>query len=190
MNMYYNESNLINNNEYHILQYAIEYEEEKEYRHTRRTSRVEEQEQDESSPDSDDEEEIDSAAAVTDNEEEGHVVEITIDRTPTNFDMVMDVDPFELSIMNPDDQNETVMLSDTNSDNIRQRMYEVINHYSRVGFQQSRISSTLSYNIQNVTLTRGSDSYYPRSLSPELALEDGEVVEMTRDDDATERYVA
>jgi hypothetical protein len=81
------------------------------------------------------------------------------------------------------------MLSDINSDNIRQRMYEVINHYSRMGFQQSRISTTMSYNMRNVTLTRGSDSYYPRSMSPELALEDGEINEMEIDNDATERYV-
>lgn len=196
MNMYHNESNLINNNEYHILQYAIEYEEEKDYyRNTRRTPTIEEQEQDESSSESEDEEEIDSAAVRTDVVEftidrtPTNFVEFTIDRTPTNFDMVMDIDPNETSETNHSNENETDELSDINNENIRQRMNEVIHHYSRLGFQQTRISRTLSYNIQNVTLTRGSDSYYPRSLSPELALEDGEINEMEIDNGATERYV-
>jgi hypothetical protein len=189
MNMYYNESNLINNNEYHILQYAIEYEEEKELRHIRRTPGVEEVEQHASSSDTDNEEEEDAAAQSSDHEpQDVEVVEITIDRTPTNFDMVMDIDPIDPPTT-PVDANDVVMLSDINADNIRQRMYEVINHYSRMGFQQSRISTTMSYNMRNVTLTRGSDSYYPRSMSPELALEDGEINEMDIDNGATERYV-
>jgi hypothetical protein len=187
MNMYYNESNLINNNEYHILQYAIEYEEEKEIRHNRRSYRVEQEETvEESSSYSHDEEDV---ATHPEPEEQEHVVEITIDRTPTNFDMVMDIDPIDPPTT-PVDANDVVMLSDINADNIRERMYQVINHYSRVGFQQNRISTTMSYNMRNVTLTRGSDSYYPRSMSPELALEEGEVIDMTTDDDATERYVA
>jgi hypothetical protein len=186
MNMYFNETTLINNNEYHILQYAIEYEEDKEIRHNRRSYRVEQEETvEESSSYSHDEEDV---ATHPEPEEQEHVVEITIDRTPTNFDMVMDIDPIDPPTT-PVDANDVVMLSDINSDNIRERMYQVINHYSRVGFQQNRISTTMSYNMRNVTLTRGSDSYYPRSMSPELALEEGEVIDMTTDDDATERYV-
>ena len=181
--MYCNESNLINNNEYHILQYAIEYEEEKEVRDTRRTPpRVEEEPE---VPDFEHEE-----PAQREQEEEP-IVEITIDRNPTNFDMVMDIDPIEENNSNTAENVE--MLDDSSADDIRERMSQVINHYSRVGFQQSRISTTMSYNMRNVTLTRGSDSYYPRSMSPELVLEDGEVIDMTNDDDdddVADRYVA
>ena len=100
----------------------------------------------------------------------------------------MDIDPIEENNSNTAENVE--MLDDSSADNVRERMSQVINHYSRVGFQQSRISTTMSYNMRNVTLTRGSDSYYPRSMSPELVLEDGEVIDMTTDDDTTERYVA
>ena len=189
MNMYYNESNLINNNEYHILQYAIEYEEEKELRHIRRTPSLEEVEQHASSSDTDNEEEEDAAAQSSDHEpQDVEVVEIMIDRTPTHYHMVIDDQIIEPPTT-PENENDVVMLSDINADNIRERMYQVINHYSRVGFQQSRISTTMNYNMRNVTLTRGSDSYYPRNMSPELALEDGEINEMAFDNGATERYV-
>jgi len=172
INMYCNETNLINNSEYQILQYAFEYEDDKmildmDAPMARDVSDDEESEHHSVSPtsiaDSDDEPEPIQSQTMSNNTADTEIVEINYNaRTP------------EIIVIDEDESNE----------DLRQRMQDAISYYSHTGFQpHNGIQTTLSYNITNVTLTRGGasrgSSRGPSPINPLLAdiLEEGEVLE-------------
>jgi len=173
VNMYCNETNLINNSEYEVLQYAFEYEDDK------RVLDIEHID------DSEDEETDD----VVDNHSSTHIsITFTEDEPATNQPQ---------PIVNNDDDTEEVIeidynartpeiivIDDESNEDLRQRMQDAISYYSHTGFQpHNGIQTTLSYNITNVTLTRGgvsrSSSRGSSPINPLLAdiLEEGEILE-------------
>ena len=157
LNIYCNESNLINNNEYHILQYAFDYEMDDKPNMNDNIS------------DDDEYEEVESEInnennIITDNENE------TNETTNEN----------ETEI-NYNERTPEIIVIDENTEDIRQRMHDAISHYSQVGFQNNRMQTQLSYNITNVTLTRGS-SRTPSPVSNIMSdiLEEGELIDNDR----------
>jgi hypothetical protein len=189
INMYFNETNLINNSEYHVLQYAFEYEEDK------RALDIEDIDNDSeddymvygdevleaSEPDngpstpmsiivSDDEPEPNASQSQpilqnnNDTDAEEEVIEINYNARTS----------------------EIIVIDDETNEGLRQRMQDTIRYYSHSGFQpHNGIQTTLSYNITNVTLTRGGSRGSSRSSSPNnpvLAdiVEEGEIVENDR----------
>lgn len=172
INMYCNETNLINNSEYEILQYAFEYEDDKTVLDIEGVDRDASGEEDEAenhsaSPmsiaDSDDQPEPIQNQLMSNNNTDTEIVEIIYNaRTP-----------------------EIIVIDDETNEDLRQRMQDTIRYYSHSGFQpHNGIQTTLSYNITNVTLTRGS-SGNSRSSSPNNPvlsdiLEEGEIVENDR----------
>ena len=171
INMYCNETNLINNSEYQILQYAFEYENDKTVLDIDSAHNDVSEEEDTSeyhfaSPisiaDSDDEPEPIQPQTMTTNENDTEeVIEIIYNvRTP-----------------------EIIVIDEETNEDLRQRMQDTISHYSHTGFQpHNGIQTTLSYNITNVTLTRGGRSRSSSPNNPVLSdiLEEGEIVENDR----------
>lgn len=171
INMYCNETNLINNSEYQILQYAFEYENDKtildiDSAHNDVSEEEDTSEDHFASPisiaDSDDEPEPMQHQTMTTNENDTEeVIEIIYNaRTP-----------------------EIIVIDEETNEDLRQRMQDTISHYSHTGFQpHNGIQTTLSYNITNVTLTRGGRSRSSSPNNPVLSdiLEDGEIVENDR----------
>jgi hypothetical protein len=172
INIYCNETNLINNSEYHILQYAFEYENDKILL------------------------DIDSAAADGDVSDDNEVAEpqssspMSIadsddEPEPNNYNtMESNENEIEIEINYNARTPEIIVIDDDTNEDLRQRMQDAISHYSHTGFQPTNgIHTTLSYNITNVTLTRGSGTSRGSSpLSNVLAdiLEEGEVLETGR----------
>ena len=171
INMYCNETNLINNSEYQILQYAFEYENDKtvldiDSAHNDVSEEEDTSEDQFASPisiaDSDDEPEPIQPQTMTTNENDTEeVIEIIYNaRTP-----------------------EIIVIDEETNEDLRQRMQDTISHYSHTGFQpHNGIQTTLSYNITNVTLTRGGRSRSSSPNNPVLSdiLEEGEIVENDR----------
>lgn len=171
INMYCNETNLINNSEYQILQYAFEYENDKtvldiDSAHNDVSEEEDTSEDHFASPisiaDSDDEPEPMQPQTMTTNENDTEeVIEIIYNaRTP-----------------------EIIVIDEETNEDLRQRMQDTISHYSHTGFQpHNGIQTTLSYNITNVTLTRGGRSRSSSPNNPVLSdiLEEGEIVENDR----------
>ena len=171
INMYCNETNLINNSEYQILQYAFEYENDKtvldiDSAHNDVSEEEDTSEDHFASPisiaDSDDEPEPIQPQTMTTNENDTEeVIEIIYNaRTP-----------------------EIIVIDEETNEDLRQRMQDTISHYSHTGFQpHNGIQTTLSYNITNVTLTRGGRSRSSSPNNPVLSdiLEEGEIVENDR----------
>jgi hypothetical protein len=173
INMYCNETNLINNSEYHILQYAFEYEDDKTV--------------------------LDIEDIDDDSEDEEAVTEINHSSTPMSIvDSDDEPEPIQNQLMSNNNTDteiveiiynartpEIIVIDEETSEDLRQRMQDTIRYYSHSGFQpHNGIHTTLSYNITNVTLTRGS-SGNSRSSSPMnqvLAdiVEEGEIVENDR----------
>ena len=174
INMYFNETNLINNSEYHILQYAFEYEEDK---------RV-----------------LDIEGIDDDSEDEEAVTEINHSSTPMSIvDSDDEPEPIQNQLMSNNNTDteiveiiynartpEIIVIDEETSEDLRQRMQDTIRYYSHSGFQpHNGIHTTLSYNITNVTLTRGGSRGSSRSsspMNPVLAdiVEEGEIVENDR----------
>lgn len=172
INMYCNETNLINNSEYHILQYAFEYEDDKTVLDIEGTNDV-----------SDDEDE------AVENHSTTHISIAFSDEEPEL------IQPQPISQNNADTEEvieinynartpEIIVIDEETNEDLRQRMQDAISYYSHAGFQSHNgIQTTLSYNITNVTLTRGGSSRgTSRSSSPNNAvladiLEEGEVLE-------------
>lgn len=172
INMYCNETNLINNSEYHILQYAFEYEDDKT------VLDIEDIDDD----DSDDEAEAENHSATP--------ISITFtedESTPNqpqpivnNHDDTEEVIEIDYNARTP----EIIVIDDESNEDLRQRMQDTIRYYSNSGFQpHNGIQTTLSYNITNVTLTRGGasrgSSRVPSPISVVLAdiVEEGEILE-------------
>lgn len=178
INMYFNETNLINNSEYQILQYAFEYEDDK------RVLDIEDID-DDVSDDEEDAAENHSASPmpIADSHVEPEPIQpqpISTNNTnnTTDTEEVIEID---YNARTP----EIIVIDEETNEDLRQRMQDAISYYSHTGFQpHNGIQTTLSYNITNVTLTRGSGPSRGTSRSsspnnPLLAdiLEEGEILE-------------
>jgi len=173
INMYCNETNLINNSEYHILQYAFEYEDDKTVLDIEGIN-----------DDSDDEAEAENHSttpiSITFTEDES---------TPNQPQPIVNNDDDTEEVIEIDYNARTpeiIVIDEETTEDLRQRMQDTIRYYSNSGFQpHNGIQTTLSYNITNVTLTRGGSRGSSRSSSPNnpvLAdiVEEGEIVENDR----------
>jgi hypothetical protein len=185
INMYFNETNLINNSEYQVLQYAFEYEEDK------RVLDIEAVDDD-----SDDDymvygDEVLEASepdngpstpiSITDSDDEPEPIQHDPQPITTNNNNdAEEVIEIDYNARTP----EIIVIDDETNEGLRQRMQDTIRYYSHTGFQpHNGIQTILSYNITNVTLTRGGasrgSSRGPSPNNPLLAdiLEEGEIVE-------------
>uniref|UniRef100_A0A6C0HBQ7 RING-type domain-containing protein n=1 Tax=viral metagenome TaxID=1070528 RepID=A0A6C0HBQ7_9ZZZZ len=172
INMYCNETNLINNSEYQVLQYAFEYEDDK------RVLDIE---------DIDDNDSVDEAEA--ENHSTTHISIAFSDEEPEPIQpqpiSQNNADTEDVIEINYNARTPEIMIDEETNEDLRQRMQDAISYYSHTGFQpHNGIQTTLSYNITNVTLTRGSGLSRGSSRSsspnnPVLAdiLEEGEVLE-------------
>ena len=172
INMYFNETNLINNSEYQILQYAFEYENNK------RVLDIEDIDDDVS----EDESEVDihssTPMSIVDSDDEPEPIQPqTISTNNADTEEIIEIN---YNARTP----EIIVIDEETNEDLRQRMQDAISYYSHTGFQpHNGIQTTLSYNITNVTLTRGGSSRITsRSSSPNnpvLAdiLEEGEILE-------------
>jgi hypothetical protein len=177
INMYCNETNLINNSEYQILQYAFEYEDDK------LVLGIEDIDDDVSEDEEDEEDAAENHSStpisIADSDDEPEPIQpqpISTNNT-TDTEEVLEIN---YNARTP----EIIVIDEETTEDLRQRMQDAISYYSHAGFQSNNgIQTTLSYNITNVTLTRGGSSRgTSRSSSPNNAvladiLEEGEVLE-------------
>ena len=172
INMYCNETNLINNSEYEILQYAFEYEDDKTVLDIEGINDV--------SDDDEDAAENHSASPMPIADSHIEPEPIQPQTMSNNDDDTEEVIEIDYNARTP----EIIVIDEETNEDLRQRMQDAISYYSHTGFQPHNvIQTTLSYNITNVTLTRGGSSRgTSRSSSPNnplLAdiLEEGEILE-------------
>ena len=182
INMYCNETNLINNCEYEILQYAFEYENDKRVLDIEGINEVSEDDymvygdgvseanEDDNGPS------IPMPIAGSDDEPEP----IQPQTMSTNENDTEEVIEINYNARTP----EIIVIDEETNEDLRQRIQDTISYYSHTGFQpHNGIQTTLSYNITNVTLTRGESSRgTSRSSSPNNPLlvdilEEGEILE-------------
>jgi hypothetical protein len=188
MNMYFNETTLINNSEYQILQYAFEYEEDK------RTLDIEDINEDSEDDYMEYGDEVSEASeadnvpstpiSITDSDDEPEPIQHEPQPITTNHNTHSEEEVIEINYNAR--TSEIIVIDEETNEDIRQQMQDAICYYSHSGFQaHNGIQTTLTYNITKVTLTRGS-SGNSRSSSPlsnpVLAdiVEEGEIVENDR----------
>ena len=171
INMYCNETNLINNSEYQILQYAFEYENDKTVLDIDSAHNDVSEEEDTS------EDHFASPISIADSDDEPEPIQPQT--MTTNENDTEEVIEIIYNVRTP----EIIAIDEETNEDLRQRMQDTISHYSHTGFQpHNGIQTTLSYNITNVTLTRGGRSRSSSPNNPVLSdiLEEGEIVENDR----------
>lgn len=187
MNMYCNETTLINNSEYQILQYAFEYEEDKRVLDIEDIDNDSEDDYMEYGDEVSEASEADNGPStpisITDSDDEPEPNE---SQSQSMLQNNTDAEEEVIEIIYNARTPEIIVIDEETNEDLRQQMQDTIRYYSHSGFQpHNGIQTTLSYNITNVTLTRGS-SGNSRSSSPlsnpalRDIVEEGEIVENDR----------